>query len=40
MEWVGSTNRKVWGVSGQRPDDGQVQGPKHVVLVINNPLPY
>jgi len=23
-----------------RPDDGPVQGPKHVVLVINTPLPY
>ena len=23
-----------------RPDDGPVQVPKHVVLVINTPLPY
>ena len=23
-----------------RPDDGPVQGPKHVVLVINTPLSY
>ena len=23
-----------------RPNDGPVQGPKHVVLVINIPLPY
>jgi hypothetical protein len=23
-----------------RPDDGPVQGPKHVVLVINTPPPY